>query len=69
MLREHTIVWKDDPYTELDVLFWVGDVINKEEYQLWRENIDDKVFYYVEDENELNNLKDPNGVEDFYIIK
>jgi hypothetical protein len=60
MLRQHTIVWKDNPDTEIDVLFYVGD---------FTEDIDERIFYYVEDEEDLDDLKDPAGVEDFYIIK
>lgn len=53
------IKWKDTKEIT-EVTFGIGD---------FDEQLDEDIFYWVEDENDLLSLKDKNGVEEFYIIE
>ena len=55
---EKTIKWKDTGDIQ-EVTFGIGD---------FDENYDNEVFYWVDDEHQIESFKDKNGVEDFYII-
>lgn len=52
-----TIMWVDTKETQDDVIFKVGDV----------EDDDDQIFFYLEDESEIENFK-KEGVADFIIL-
>jgi hypothetical protein len=56
-LIEKTIVWKDNGKEEI-VLFGVGS---------FNDVLDDEVFYWADDMDELKSLEDKEGLEDFYI--
>jgi len=58
-IQKRLIVWKDSPDDPIEVNFGIGD---------FDEELDDHVFYWVDSIEDLESLKDPEGVEEFYII-
>lgn len=59
MTIEATIKWKDTGDIE-NVLIKVGEDVGED---------DDHIFYYIEDESEIEHYLTPNGVEDFWVIE
>lgn len=60
MIIEATVKWKDTGDIG-NVLIKVGEDVCEED--------DDNIFYYIEDESEIEHYLTPNGVEDFWVIE
>lgn len=62
-LVQVTIIWDDDPNREeLERTIAIGDPANFV-------GLDDDIFFYVEDMEELEGLTNPYSGEDFFVTK
>lgn len=66
---EATVYYKDDPENPLGgVYFSFGEYIEEKGVDSFGVN-DLRIFFYVEGEQDMKSLMDPNGVEDFVVVE
>ena len=62
-----TVYYQDEPENTFDVYFSLGEYDEENDKDSFGVN-DLNIFFYVESEEDLVSLKNPNGVEDFVVI-